>query len=294
MASSFTSGTTNGFYPTFTTSNQMQNRVESTIFSRPTFTGKELDEETGYGYFGARYYDPTILTSWTAVDPMADKYPSLSPYNYCAWNPIKLVDPDGREWDPASEEIVSEYKKGLETKLTEISDSRQRKEICDALKELDGLSQSDQIYHVGIGEVKTPNSKGEIGWDAEHSRVSITLDFDYQLSDIAHEMKHAYQFEIGDLSFDSHTGGYGVLYDITDERAAYDRSAALGGQTVSTAAISRQRTKNEYKGYNYPFVKNDQVQWPNVGQGRTKSLNSNSNVNLLNNVYRKNGQTIIR
>ena len=63
-----------------------------------TFTGKETDWETGYSYFGARYYDPTLLTSWTAVDPMADKYPSLSPYNYCAWNPMKIVDPDGRDW----------------------------------------------------------------------------------------------------------------------------------------------------------------------------------------------------
>ena len=65
-----------------------------------SFTGKETDCETGFSYFGARYYDPTLLTSWTAVDPMADKYPSLSPYNYCAWNPMKLVDPDGRDvWE---------------------------------------------------------------------------------------------------------------------------------------------------------------------------------------------------
>ena len=77
---------------------QVADSVSSYIdFSTVSFTGKELDEETGFGYFGARYYDPTLLTGWTAVDPMADKYPSLSPYNYCAWNPMKLVDPDGKE-----------------------------------------------------------------------------------------------------------------------------------------------------------------------------------------------------
>ena len=37
------------------------------------------------------------MTMWLSVDPMADKYPSISPYAYCAWNPVKLVDPDGRE-----------------------------------------------------------------------------------------------------------------------------------------------------------------------------------------------------
>ena len=30
---------------------------------------------------------------------MADKYPSISPYAYCAWNPVKLVDPNGEEID---------------------------------------------------------------------------------------------------------------------------------------------------------------------------------------------------
>ena len=48
------------------------------------FTGKEKDEETGYGYFGARYMDHVLTTMWLSVDPMADKYPSISPYAYCA------------------------------------------------------------------------------------------------------------------------------------------------------------------------------------------------------------------
>ena len=37
------------------------------------------------------------MTGWLSVDPLADKYPNLSPYAYCAWNPVKLVDPDGEE-----------------------------------------------------------------------------------------------------------------------------------------------------------------------------------------------------
>lgn len=39
-----------------------------------TSTGKERDEETGYGYFGARYYDADILTGWLSIDLMADKH----------------------------------------------------------------------------------------------------------------------------------------------------------------------------------------------------------------------------
>ncbi|MDX9697475.1 MAG: RHS repeat-associated core domain-containing protein [Bacteroidales bacterium] len=61
-----------------------------------TFSGKEKDVETGYGYFGARYYD-SGLSIWLSVDSMSDKYPNLSPYNYCANNPVIFIDPDGRE-----------------------------------------------------------------------------------------------------------------------------------------------------------------------------------------------------
>ena len=65
--------------------------------SRYTFSGKERDEETGYSYFGARYYDAN-LSIWLSRDPLADKYPSLSPYVYCANNPLRLVDSDGNDW----------------------------------------------------------------------------------------------------------------------------------------------------------------------------------------------------
>ena len=59
------------------------------------FNAKELDEETGLYYYGARYLDPTNA-AWLSVDPLFEKYVGMTPYNYCAGNPVKLVDVDGR------------------------------------------------------------------------------------------------------------------------------------------------------------------------------------------------------
>ena len=67
-----------------------------TVHSSHTFSAKERDSETGLSYFGSRYYS-SDLSIWLSVDPQASKYPSLSPYVYCANNPIKLVDPNGEE-----------------------------------------------------------------------------------------------------------------------------------------------------------------------------------------------------
>ena len=64
--------------------------------TRPDSNGKEKDYESGFHYYGARYYWSEVLTGWLSVDPMIDKCPSISPYAYCVWNPIKLVDPDGK------------------------------------------------------------------------------------------------------------------------------------------------------------------------------------------------------
>ena len=58
------------------------------------FNGKELDEETGLYYYGARYMDPKI-SMWLGVDPLTEKYISVSGYVYCIGNPIRFVDPNG-------------------------------------------------------------------------------------------------------------------------------------------------------------------------------------------------------
>ena len=48
--------------------------------------------------------EPKSVQIWLSVDPMSDKYPSMSPYNYCANNPVMLVDPDGRDYETVIDE----------------------------------------------------------------------------------------------------------------------------------------------------------------------------------------------
>ena len=81
------------------------------------FNAKEFDEETGLYYYGARYYEPR-LSLWISVDPISNYDPrnnenyldgehnlgvyntfNLAPYGYCYQNPIRLIDPNGKQVD---------------------------------------------------------------------------------------------------------------------------------------------------------------------------------------------------
>jgi RHS repeat-associated protein len=61
------------------------------------YNGKKYLEMHGYDCsdYGARHYYATI-GRFTSVDPLAEKYYSISPYAYCAGNPIMFIDPDGK------------------------------------------------------------------------------------------------------------------------------------------------------------------------------------------------------
>lgn len=63
------------------------------------FSGKELDRQNGLNWydFGARWFDVAGVPMWTSVDPLAEKYYHVTPYSYCAGNPVNKFNPDGRE-----------------------------------------------------------------------------------------------------------------------------------------------------------------------------------------------------
>jgi RHS repeat-associated protein len=77
------------------------------------FTGKELDRQNSLNMydFGARMFDVAGVPMWTSIDPLAEKYYGISPYAYCANNPVMLVDPDGNS--PLSALIKVTAKQGV-------------------------------------------------------------------------------------------------------------------------------------------------------------------------------------
>jgi len=136
------------------------------------FASKERDTETGLSYFGARYYN-CDLSIWLSVDPMVDKYPSLSPYVYCANNPIKLVDPNGMQWETAEDQsranaLVSKAKNeignnmGLINSLMKnrsknaISNKRKDRLITELIQKNNYLNEGiDNIMSMGSDETET-------------------------------------------------------------------------------------------------------------------------------------------
>lgn len=64
-----------------------------------TYNGKESQTMHGLNMmdYGARFIDMS-KPNWIGVDPLAEKYYWISPYSYCAGNPVNRIDPDGMDW----------------------------------------------------------------------------------------------------------------------------------------------------------------------------------------------------
>lgn len=155
-------------------------KPECTPIFHSSSSGKEKDSETGYYYFGARYYNPN-LSLWLSVDPMADKYPSLSPYNYCAWNPMKIVDPNGME-------IGDYYTIDGKWVRSDKNTSDNKVYICDGVNENGdfinardlGVSHNEFCTSANIVRQESSHASGEDLWiahaannAAKRSKVSL-------------------------------------------------------------------------------------------------------------------------
>jgi len=65
---------------------------------RHGFTGHEKESDLAEGIYTTEYrlYDARV-GRWQSVDPLFEKNIDASPYSYCHGNPVKLIDPDGRD-----------------------------------------------------------------------------------------------------------------------------------------------------------------------------------------------------
>ena len=105
---------------------------------------------------------------FTTIDPMAEKYYSISPYAYCADNPIILIDPTGMIWENPEE--AKELENNIEDRISFLNKSIQKLEI--------------KISKGGLSEKKMNKYNDKIEDYREQSPNSRTPIFDLNISEL--------------------------------------------------------------------------------------------------------------
>ena len=110
--------------------------------NRYRYNGKEAQAFLNNPYldYGARQYDSDGAI-WLGKDPLSEKYYPISPYSFCANNPIKFVDSDGRKvyYAPG----VSQKFKDKFAATIKYMNSR------GSAGDIASLEKSDKVYYIG-------------------------------------------------------------------------------------------------------------------------------------------------
>jgi RHS repeat-associated protein len=160
------------YHPFGTTSYRAGRSQTEVSLKRYKYCGKERDEETGLYYYGARYY-AAWLCRFVTVDPLQHKYPNLSPYAYCANNPVNLIDPTGM-----SQEEPSKGTKQHETTSCEVCDAAQKKITIDP----GHGDQHDAIKIVDPGSVSGTDYEKDIAIEISNSVNQFLTDSGYTVT----------------------------------------------------------------------------------------------------------------
>ena len=135
--------------------------------------------------FGARYYDP-FTARWTTRDPLAGKYAGLSPYNYCAGNPVMYYDPNGKDRHIStknSTKVISATFYVDYGKYNGVSTFDSFKKAINVLNETTGLSYDDNgktysvVFKLDVQRSYNPQKASNNKVGANHVVIENTLGY---------------------------------------------------------------------------------------------------------------------
>lgn len=230
------------------------------------FNGMDKDDEvkgSGNSYTTMfRQYDPR-LGRWLTIDPKNSELPQESPYISMGDNPINNTDVFGDKWkDKGDERKASKMKIAINDRI-EVIDKRiealnniqnlteaqskefselgaMRKEMTDALDEIEVLGNPDNEQEYTF--VASEKLGGRTNYDPKSGVVRIEYNVNDFTGTAIHELKHAYQFELGKIDFrglnNEKLWGPGITYDLTDEEEAYRRQYAFKPSIFAAEGIT--------------------------------------------------------
>lgn len=189
------------------------------------------------------------MTMWLSVDPMSDKYPSISPYAYCAWNPVRLVDPDGRVIDTAS--LKQEIKNIINPDHEDYN-----AHFHELYKKLD----EDQCAVYSFVKMKSSKKRnggvemyGELRCSGRDELDRDRIIIDYYSSPrfkdryLLEETYHAYQYRNGDIGFEFIGGQWqGICNDLWDEANAQLFAIKHTKQNLTYRSVEDSKLLNAY------------------------------------------------
>ena len=124
--------------------------------------------------------DNTAASRWISTDPLAHKYPSISPYAFCANNPIMFIDLDGRVIGNPNDPHVKQYKAAMIKTQTgreiwqKMEESTRVISIYSAGKDGDGRTISRHLHSAGSGSA---GAGGEVVSQKEYNAILAGQDY---------------------------------------------------------------------------------------------------------------------